>query len=75
MCPHCRAFITTGDRVCPYCDTPVGERAVDRRDPKDLIGGFIPHARFTTTILLLMNFGLYIATAVYSGSKAAMAAS
>ncbi len=66
MCPQCRAFITTADRVCPYCDTRVGERAVDRRSPTDLIGGFIPHARFTTTILLLMNFGLYIATAMYS---------
>jgi rhomboid protease GluP len=31
-----------------------------------MIGGFIPHARFTTTILLLVNFGLYIATAIYS---------
>jgi rhomboid protease GluP len=67
MCPHCRAFITTDDRVCPYCDTPVGPRAVDRRGATEqLIGGFIPHARFTTTILLLINFGLYIATAVYS---------
>jgi rhomboid protease GluP len=67
MCPHCRAFITTDDRVCPYCDTPVGPRAVDRRGATEqLIGGFIPHARFTTTILLLINFGLYIATALYS---------
>jgi rhomboid protease GluP len=68
MCPHCRAFITTDDRVCPYCDTPVGPRAVERRNPTELIGGFIPHARFTTTILLLINFGLYIATSVYSSS-------
>ena len=20
MCPHCRAFITVKDRVCPYCN-------------------------------------------------------
>jgi rhomboid protease GluP len=67
MCPHCRAFITTDDRVCPYCDTRVGPRAADRRNAAEqLIGGFIPHARFTTTILLLINFGLYIATALYS---------
>src|SRR6476660_1102876 len=66
MCPNCRAFITTDDRVCPYCDTPVGRPAVQRRDPGGLIGGFIPHARFTTTIFLLINFGLYIATALYS---------
>jgi len=66
MCPHCRAFITTDDKVCPYCNTPVGPRAIDRSSPTDLVGGFIPHARFTTTIFLLINFGLYIATALYS---------
>jgi len=67
MCPHCRAFITTDDKVCPYCNTPVGPRAIERRSsPTDLVGGFIPHARFTTTILLLINFGLYIATAIYA---------
>lgn len=66
MCPHCRAFISSRDRVCPYCETEVGPRAVDRRSPSDFIGGFIPHARFTTTIILLINFGLYAATAVLS---------
>lgn len=66
MCPHCRAFITTDDKVCPYCDTPVGPRAIDRRSPQDIAGGLIPHARFTTTLILLINSGLYVATAVYS---------
>lgn len=66
MCPHCRAFITTSDRVCPYCNTEVGPRAVDRRQPKEILGGFIPHARFTTSIILLMNFGLFAATVLYS---------
>ena len=66
MCPHCRAFITTDDRVCPYCNTPVGPRAVDRRQPADLMGGLIPHARFTTTVLLLINGGLYIAMVLSS---------
>ncbi len=66
MCPHCRAFITTDDRVCPYCGNEVGPRAVDRRSPSDLIGGFIPHARFTTTIILLINFALYGASVIYS---------
>jgi rhomboid protease GluP len=66
MCPHCRAFITTGDRVCPYCNEKVGPRAIERREPGAILGGFIPHARFTTIIILLINFGLYIATTVYS---------
>jgi rhomboid protease GluP len=65
MCPHCRAFITTNDRVCPYCDEPVGPRAVDREGPA-MLAGFIPRARFNTVIILLINFGLYIATALYS---------
>lgn len=66
MCPHCRAFISSRDRVCPYCETEVGPRAADRRAPSGVIGGFIPHARFTTTIILLINFGLYAATALFS---------
>lgn len=66
MCPHCRAFITTDDRVCPYCNTPVGPRAVDRRSPGEIMGGLIPHARFTTTLILLINTGLYIATTLYA---------
>src|SRR5438552_942268 len=66
MCANCRAFITTDDRVCPYCDAPVGPRAVDKRNPGEVLGGLIPHAHFTTVILLLINFGFYIAVAVYS---------
>lgn len=66
MCPHCRAFITTDDKVCPYCDTKVGPRAIERRNPGDIAGGLIPHARFTTTLILLINSGLYVATALYS---------
>jgi len=66
MCPHCRAFIKSSDRVCPYCDNPVGSRAVDRRSPADAVGGLIPSARFTTTLILLINFGLYAATVLMS---------
>jgi len=61
MCPHCRAFITTSDRVCPYCNNQVGPRAIDVRNPRDILGGFIPHARFTTSIILLINCGLFAA--------------
>lgn len=65
MCPNCRAFISTDDRVCPYCETRVGPRAADRM-PSDAAGGLIPHARFTTIVILLINFGLYAATTLYS---------
>jgi rhomboid protease GluP len=65
MCPHCRAFITTRDRVCPYCHEAVGPRAVDSGGGS-ILGGFIPHARFTTTMILLVNAALYLATGLYS---------
>jgi rhomboid protease GluP len=65
MCPHCRAFITTNDRTCPYCHEAVGPRAI-QRDVSGIIGGFIPHARFNTILILLINFGLYVITSVYS---------
>jgi rhomboid protease GluP len=74
MCPNCRAFITTDDKVCPYCDTRVGPRAVDRRPSGNV--GLIPNARFTTVIILLINAGLYVATAIFSmrvtGGQSAM---
>jgi rhomboid protease GluP len=66
MCPHCRAFITTSDRVCPYCNEKVGARAIDRRSPSPILGGLIPHAQFNTVIILLIIFGLYIVTTVAS---------
>lgn len=66
MCPHCRAFITTDDKVCPYCNNEVGPRAVERRTSADALGGLIPQARFTTIVLLLINAGLYLATVLYT---------
>ena len=74
MCPNCRAFITSDDRVCPYCDARVGQRSIETRSPSDVAG--IPHARFTTTVILLINVGLFAATMLYSmrvsGSDALM---
>jgi rhomboid protease GluP len=65
MCPQCRAFITTSDRTCPYCNEPVAPRAVDRRSSSP-IGGFIPQVRFNTVIILVINLGLYLATSLFS---------
>lgn len=66
MCPQCRAFITTDDQICPYCQAQLTPRMAERRMPSDVLGGLIPHARFTTMMILLINTGLYIATAVHS---------
>ncbi len=60
MCPNCRAFVTTSDRVCPYCQAPLGPRAVERRNPGEILGGLIPHARFTTVMILLINAALFL---------------
>lgn len=66
MCPNCRAFITTKDKVCPYCDVPVAPRAIDVRSPKPILGGMIPQAHFVTVMILLINFGLFAATVLFS---------
>lgn len=66
MCPNCRAFITSSDKTCPYCDFKIGPRAIERRAPADILGGLIPHARFTTVVILLINTGLYLAMAIRS---------
>ncbi len=60
MCPNCRAFVTTSDRVCPYCQAPLGARAVERRNPGEILGGLIPHARFTTIIIMVLNTALFL---------------
>jgi rhomboid protease GluP len=65
MCPHCRAFITTGDRVCPYCNEPVEARRPERPSGA-ILGGMIPHAGYLTILILMINSGLYLATALYS---------
>jgi rhomboid protease GluP len=61
MCPNCRAFVTTSDKVCPYCEAQIGPRAVDQRTPGEILGGLIPHAQFTTIMILLINTALYAA--------------
>ncbi len=66
MCPNCRAFITTSDRVCPYCEQPVAQRAVDVRNPGAVLGGLIPASKFTTSIILILNVGLFFAS-MYTG--------
>src|SRR6266567_1012433 len=65
MCPHCRAFITSSDRTCPYCNEAVAQRRIERSSGP-VLGGFVPHARFATLMILIINFGLFAATLLYS---------
>lgn len=53
MCPNCRAFITTDDKFCPYCEAQLGARAADRRS------SYANADHFWTTVLLLINVGMY----------------
>ncbi|MDP9054444.1 MAG: rhomboid family intramembrane serine protease [Acidobacteriota bacterium] len=62
MCPNCRAFITDKDRSCPYCGQQVGPRAIDIRQPGEILGGLIPPAHFTTVLILLINAGFFAGT-------------
>lgn len=66
MCPHCRAFITTRDKVCPYCDETVAPPVQAREEGVRVLGGLIPHVRFNTALILLINVGLFLATAMFS---------
>src|SRR5215471_2059328 len=68
MCPHCRAFITTSDRTCPYCNESVAPKRVERASSGRILGGMIPNAGYLTILILLVNSGLYLATALYSNS-------
>jgi rhomboid protease GluP len=62
MCSNCRAFIARDDKVCPYCEMQLGPPAIERRTPARVLGGLIPHARFTTILILLINAGIYVAS-------------
>lgn len=60
MCPNCRAFISTSDRVCPYCGVQLGPRAVDMR-PSQFASAFIPRGNTTSIIFLVINIAFFLA--------------
>jgi len=66
MCPNCRHSSPTKTAFVPIANEKVGARAIDRRSPGDVLGGLIPHERFTTTIILLIKCGALHRNAVYS---------
>lgn len=64
MCPNCRAFVTSDDKVCPYCQVQLGPRATDRRNPGETMG--VSADQFSTMIILVMITGLYVVTGMRS---------
>ena len=62
MCPNCRAFITIGDRVCPYCEAQLGPRAVDLRRAQ--FASLLPRANSLSIIILTINFVIYVSMVI-----------
>lgn len=62
MCPACRAFISASDRVCPYCESAL--EPPRRPSVSSFESSF--HLRFASTLIMLINLGIYVATALYS---------
>jgi len=65
MCPNCRAFITKGDRVCPYCGIQLGPRAVDLRATQ-FAASLVPRGNITATVFLIVNATLYLIELILS---------
>jgi len=65
MCPNCRAFINIGDRVCPYCGTQLGPRAIDLRGSQ-LAASLMPRANLTSIIVLIINATFFLIELIIS---------
>ena len=66
MCPHCRAFVEPSEKICPYCEGPLGATPRQRAPSGEAVGGLIPATHFTTFIILAINFGVFVAMMVLS---------
>jgi rhomboid protease GluP len=69
MCPHCRAFMPSSEKVCTECGQPMGRKYSQRATGGAAVAGFVPSTHFTTLILLLVNFALFAATLILSLKK------
>src|SRR5881628_119310 len=70
MCPHCRAFVPSSERVCTECHEPMGRSYAQRAVTSAALAGLVPPTHFTTLIFLLINFALFAATLILSMKKA-----
>jgi rhomboid protease GluP len=65
MCPQCRAFISSDDKVCPYCNEPVGARSA-AVTPANAIESLVPDHSTMTLLFMLVNAGFWIAATIIS---------
>jgi rhomboid protease GluP len=69
MCPHCRAFVPSSERVCTECGLALGRSYAQRMAGSAALAGLVPPTHFTTLILLLVNFALFAATLILTLKK------
>ncbi len=62
MCPHCRAFIEPSEKTCQYCGNELPSPAAKRIAREGAGQGMLSQAVFTTSIIMLINAGLFAAT-------------
>lgn len=62
MCPHCRAFIDASSKTCQYCGNELPTPAAKRIRREEAARGLLTQEIFTTSIIMLINAGLFAAT-------------
>lgn len=62
MCPHCRAFIDASAKTCQYCGNELPTPAAKRIRREEAARGLLSQEVFTTSIIMLINAGLFAAT-------------
>ena len=62
MCPHCRAFVDSNAKTCSYCGNDLPMTAGRRIRREDRVRRAGTQIGFTTTILLLINAGIFAAS-------------
>jgi len=61
MCPHCRALIDRGAKVCPLCGETTGPvRARGGNSTPGRIMGVIPIPTTATSVIIVANLALYV---------------
>ncbi len=67
MCPHCRAFISADDKICPYCSEKTGARAAEEAVlPME---SMVPEHSTITLLFLLVNAAFFIASMAISSDQ------
>ncbi|BDC50865.1 hypothetical protein F183_A31810 [Bryobacterales bacterium F-183] len=76
MCPHCRAFISSDDKICPYCEEPIGASAGTRitltggsSDSGGVASSLVPDHSAMTLLFLLVNVALFLASVWVSANS------